>query len=424
MSSNSNTHLTLSERQIIEVGIVNGSTHTAIASTLGKDKSTIGREIKSRRFIKSKCALPVECAIYSKCKPGSECIGDSCRNYVPFTCKRRDRSPGACNGCQKYRSCHFNKYWYDAKKSQNGYEYTLADSRAGVNLTSEEARVMAEILKPLLDKGQSPYQILRSHPELDVTERTLYNYIESGVFEHFGIGPLDLRRQVSRRLPRKKQNEYKKRNDYKYLQGRTYKDYLAYLSENPVASVVQMDTVYNDGSNGPFIQTFKFLRFGFLFAVFHEKKEGQDMVSGLDTLYETIGALPFQREANVILTDRGSEFTLADAFERTSSGELRTRVFYCDPMASGQKGSLENMHIELRYILPKGTDLRELGLTSQAKLNLALSHINSAPKEYFNGRSPMEMLRFIAPDIFESFMRFGLLEIEKDAVLLKPHLLK
>ena len=148
------------------------------------------------------------------------------------------------------------------------------------------------------------------------------------------------------------------------------------------------------------------------------------MVNGLDTLYKTIGALPFQREANVILTDRGSEFTLADAFERTSSGELRTRVFYCDPMASGQKGSLENMHIELRYILPKGTDLRELGLTSQAKLNLALSHINSAPKEYFNGRSPMEMLRFIAPDIFESFMRFGLSEIEKDAVLLKPHLLK
>lgn len=32
------------------------------------------------------------------------------------------------------------------------------------------------------------------------------------------------------------------------------------------------------------------------------------------------------------------------------SGNLRARLFYCDPQASHQKGSLENNHIELRYI--------------------------------------------------------------------------
>ena len=44
--SNKNLHLTLSERQIIQKGIENGSTKAAIAATLGKDKSTIGKEIK------------------------------------------------------------------------------------------------------------------------------------------------------------------------------------------------------------------------------------------------------------------------------------------------------------------------------------------------------------------------------------------
>ena len=40
------THLTLEERRVILTGIRNGSTKTAIAQTIGKDKSTVGKEIK------------------------------------------------------------------------------------------------------------------------------------------------------------------------------------------------------------------------------------------------------------------------------------------------------------------------------------------------------------------------------------------
>ena len=53
-----------------------------------------------------------------------------------------------------------------------------------------------------------------------------------------------------------------------------------------------------------------------------------------------------------------------------------TRIFYCDPMASGQKGSLENNHKEIRYICPKENDLNDLVLNSQEKANLIVSHIN------------------------------------------------
>mgnify|MGYP002575844502 CR=1 FL=1 len=44
--SNKNLHLTLSDRQIIQGGIENGSTKASIAETLGKDKSTIGKETR------------------------------------------------------------------------------------------------------------------------------------------------------------------------------------------------------------------------------------------------------------------------------------------------------------------------------------------------------------------------------------------
>ncbi len=107
-----------------------------------------------------------------------------------------------------------------------------------------------------------------------------------------------------------------------------------------------------------------------------------------------------------------------------SDNTKRTRVFYCDPMASGQKGSLEKRHVELRYILPKGTSLYELGLCDQTALNLVLSHVNSVPRQKSHGKTPFELLRFYAPKLLEAFRAFGLVEVPKDDVILKPYLLK
>ena len=290
---------------------------------------------------------------------------------LPFRCSRRDRSPGACNGCPGWTRCRFDKYQYCPEDAHRDYRAALIDSREGINLTSRKAEAMVAVIKPLLKQGQSPFQIVTGHPELGICEKTLYNYIENDVFHEIaGITVMDLRRQVSRRPSKKKSQTYKKRADRKYLKGRTYKEY---LSENPHVFVAQMDTVYNDETNGPFIQTFRFVNAGILFALYHKGKTAQSMKEGVDILQSVLGIEFFRKYVHVLLTDRGSEFTAADAMETASDGTRRTRVFYCDPMQSGQKGSLENKHVQLRYILPKGTDLRALGVTDQSALNLALS---------------------------------------------------
>ena len=41
-------------------------------------------------------------------------------------------------------------------------------------------------------------------------------------------------------------------------------------------------------------------------------------------------------------------------------------------MQSGQKGSLENMHRELRYILPNEVDLRSIGPVSYTHLDYSI----------------------------------------------------
>lgn len=422
--SNAFSHLTLEDRRIILTGITNSSTKTAIAQTIGKDKSTIGKEIKLHRVLTHKCKMPLECNNYRKCPFERQCTPD-CPEYAPFHCSRRDRSPGACNGCSNWSRCRFDKYQYCPEDAQLDYRTTLIDSREGVNLTSQEAKAMADIIKPLLKQGQSPFQIVTCHPELGISEKTLYNYIENDVFHEIaGITVMDLRRQVSRKISKKKSKGYKKRADRRYLLGRTYKDYKEYKADNPDAFVTQMDTIYNDETNGPFIQTFKFVNAGVLFAIYHETKTAQSMKEGIDLIEKVLGTEIFRKYVHVLLTDRGSEFAAADEMETGADGTRRTRVFYCDPMQSGQKGTLENKHIELRYILPKKTDLRALGLTDQNALNLALSHVDSAPVEMLGGKSPLDLADFMYHDLYEKLDAFGIHKIEKDKVILKPYLLK
>ena len=87
---NDGTHLTLEERKIIENGCHNGSTKMAIAQTIGKDKSTVGKKIKLHRKAVNKCTLPLECKNYKYCKLGRNCTTD-CPKFELFTCGRMDR---------------------------------------------------------------------------------------------------------------------------------------------------------------------------------------------------------------------------------------------------------------------------------------------------------------------------------------------
>lgn len=421
-SNNKNLHLTVQERIIIEKGIENGSTKAAIALTIGKDKSTVGKEIKKHRELVHKSSYKINCANMKNCSHNHVC--DNCADFKPFTCNRRDRSPGACNGCSKYTHCRYDKYRYKADFSHKKYREDLVDSRTGINMSYEECKAMADIIVPLIKAGHSPYHIVTNHPELNISEKTLYNYIENGIFREFGLLDIDLRIKTKRKIAKKASNKYKKREDKKYLNGRTYDDFINYTAENKNLSVVEMDTVYNNGSTGPFMQTFKFLDYSFMFIVYQEEKTAKSMVEGVNFLEKILGKDLFSEEVAIIKTDRGSEFCDAEGFEKEENESRRTRIFYCDPMASGQKGSLENNHKEIRYICPKENDLKDLGLNSQEKTNLIVSHINSQSKEHLKGKSPLEVMEFMNPALYQKFKDFGIERINKDNIVLKPYLLK
>lgn len=406
-----NTHLTLEDRKIIQDGIENELTKVQIAKNIGKDPTTISKEIKNRRKLKPRNTFnnPITCTKFKNC----EICQGKCSEYEEIKCLRRDRKVGACNLCPNSSKCKLDKYFYYAKQAHEDYLYTLSDSREGINLTTKEMFEIIDIIKPLLKKGQSVYQIVKNHPELNISVKSLYTYIECGLFKDYGIDNFSLRRQVSM----KKRKTLKKRKEPVNYEGRKYRDYLKFIEDNPTISTTQMDTVYNQQS-GPYIQTFIFQNSNLMIGFLHTEKTSESMASTLDKLQETLQD-DYYKLFSLLLTDRGSEFEKHKLFEvNTSTGEIRTNIFYCDPQTPSQKPNVENNHNYVRNIIPNKKAIKHL---TQEDINLMFSHINSAPRASLNGKTPYEAFEFLYGN--EILKKLNIQKIEKDMVTLQPYLL-
>lgn len=406
-------HLSLEDRKKIEEGIENGLRKFEIAKSINKSPSTITKEIKKNRKLKPRnlCNTTDKCIHLNSCKV---CIS-RCKDYEEQPCFRRDRFVGACNNCPNIQKCRLDKYFYKAKIANENYLYTLKDSREGVNLTYPELNNIARIITPLIEQGQSIYQILENHKEINICSKTLYTYIEMGLFKDWGITNLSLKRKVKRKIRSKKLHKRSEPADYT---GRKYEDYIKFITDNPNIPTTEMDTVYNN-AEGPYIQTFIFEHTGLMIGILHSEKTADSMASSLDKFQDILGN-NYSKLFSLLLTDRGTEFSKPQQFEiNMETGEIRSNIFYCDPQTPSQKPHVENNHNFIREILPNGMSWTKL---TQEKVDLMFSHINSVPRDSLGGKTPYEAFSFFYGS--EILDKLNIQKIAKDKVTLKPYLLK
>ena len=109
---NNTKQLSLSQRIKIENMLNQRCRKYEIAKEIGKNQSTIAREINKHHIIKPhdifKNDNTYNCKYFINCKV---CTG-KCRIYQPISCKERDRNIGACNNCPNikylFRKCFIN----------------------------------------------------------------------------------------------------------------------------------------------------------------------------------------------------------------------------------------------------------------------------------------------------------------------------
>ena len=348
-------HLTLSDRNDIQLGLERGETFKAIL----KDPTTVSKEVKRNRQVRE----------------------STCDN---LPCPLLDKAPFVCNGCPKRRqNCGYKKILYLAKQAQKQYEQTLVEAREGTPLNSKTFWDMDKVISEGVKKGQHIYHILKTH-NLDVSSSTVYRHIRKG---YLSIAPIDLARAVKFKERRKSKlpsipKEAKK--------GRSYEDFQNYLVLNQLDSWLEMDTVMGR-MGGKVLLTFNLSFCNFIFARLLDNKTALEVTKHLYDIKNTLHQADkdFFQLFPVILTDNGGEFARVDDIEMDVRGE--SKLFFCDPNRSDQKGRIEKNHTLIRDILPKGTSFDNL---TQEDINLVCSHVNSVKRAALNGKSAYELFAF------------------------------
>lgn len=410
------SHLTLSDRISIESGLNSYKTKKEIAQNLGKDPSTIGKEIKLHVQKIDPPPTGINRGV-EKCIHFAKCKGDcknpkGCKSYEVEKCNRRDNKPGYCNGCDKRQYCKLHKIKYDAKRAFNSYKTELKSSREGHNKSHENVEFLKAKIAELILQGQSPYAIVANHPEFQISERTIYLWVHEGKFREYGVISLNFKESVKRKV---KDRKVIKKDQTHYL-GRMYKDFVEAMNKGEIDIYLEMDTVYNS-PHGPYILTFMEPKSHFMFGRLLSEKNCKYVSENIEFYRKKLGS-SFSVLFPVLLTDRGSEFYQYELLTSDKDGVVFCKIFYCDAMQSSQKPYVENNHNFVRDVLPNE---RDLSFLTQEKVDLMFSHINSYPRKVLNGRTPYEMFTYLFGEELADLLNIE--EIEKDKVNLTPSLI-
>ena len=366
-------HLLKEQRNTIEYLISLDKTFTYIANAINVDRTTVSKEIKRNRYIRSNFynifdSKWISSAI-SKC------------NYLK-------KPPYVCNRCPNKRYCTNHKLYYNANLAQQNYENNLVESRSGVDISPDVIDEIENSIIPLIkDKNQSVNQVYINHSDiLYFSKPTFYKYVDLGIFS---LSNLDLPKKV-----KYKKRKSKSGTDYKrklaILKNRTYEEYIEFISNHPNMNICQMDTVEGIKGGKVFltllIKDTKFMLIRLL-----DKKNIASVNKEIDKLKNILGIKLFSRIFRIVLTDNGNEFLDPMHIEFDyNTGRKTTNVFYCHPYSSFEKASLEHNHEYIRRVFPKGENLNHLTEEQVQRLETTINHI---PKEKMNGKSPYELTK-------------------------------
>ena len=423
-----NLHLSLDERNIIEQELMKNTSFKDIATMLDKDPTTISKEVKKYRIRQEGQAIhinPNQCTRRFNCRRRNVCgfscnkecrkcniCNKVCNDFEEGICLRLKRAPYVCNGCSNKYKCKSTKYYYRALSSFKLYKTKLSEARRGINMSELELSNLDKIISPLVKQGQSISHIYKTH-DINCSRSTLYNYVSNNCFS---IGPIDLPRKV--RLKKRKKKKVIEKKDSKARINRTYEDFQKYIEKNPELPIVEMDTVEGI-KGGRVLLTLLFRSSRLMLAFILLEKTQNEVLRIFNMLDFELGTELFEKTFPIILTDNGTEFGNPLSLEFNKEGIGRTKIFYCNPRASYQKGMIEKNHEFIRYVLPKGTSFDEL---LQTDIDLMINHINSLGRQSLNWFAPIDVAKVTLDK--EVIKKLNLKKIPTNEIQLTKKLLK
>lgn len=285
---------------------------------------------------------------------------------------------------------------YSPDIAEKRYRENLAEK--GTDLKIGKDHQLAQYIEKKIGKeGYSPAAVIGEINaqgivfDTRICKTTVYSYIDKGVF-------LKL---TNKQLPRrgKKKQAYHKVKAAKAPKGESIEKRPKEINERETFGHWEMDTVVGKRGGGhrvALMLTERLTRYEIIMPI--KDKSAQSVVSALDRLEKRFGRLFYQVFLS-ITTDNGTEFANCDEMEKAKYRKgMRTKMYYCHPYCSSERGSNENLNGMFRRKAPKGTDLSKLPL---AFFKDAENWMNDYPRGIHGYHSARELFNKYIAEIKE-----------------------
>lgn len=399
--------LTRHERDTVQRMLERGASCRRIARELGRSPSTVSSEVASHRFVTAPRERRGE-----RVDAGTD---------LSAACPRLAAWPRCCNGCGRYRAAGCKRrphVFYDARAAQLCADSVLVSSRRGIDADEPAAAEALALIRDGLGRGLSPEQLsARNGGPVDLSPSTIYRWVAAG---YDGMTNMELRRKVgyrprSHRAPKRATSHSARRSHSAFLE----------LGEDACAAAWEMDTVEGAREDSACLLTLLHRPSRLQLALPLAAKDAASVAAALGGVRSALGTDGMARVFGAVLTDNGSEFADEGAIAALlGEREGETRLFYCDPRQSQQKGACERNHVEIRKLLPKGRGLRfdRLGAADCA---LLMSHVNSEPRGALGFSTPARVFRaMLGADAAALLDAYGIEDVPVGELDLTPGLIE
>lgn len=232
----------------------------------------------------------------------------------------------------------------------------------------------------------SPYAVLQSiknsklNFKTNICTSTLYHYIDRGIFSKITKKNLPAGRST-------KKKKQKKVIALKNLKGESIEKRPKHIMERDEVGHWEMDTVVGPQGKGKqclLVMTERMTRKEIIIRIPDRKNES--VKKALDRIERKIGSKNFRATFKTITCDNGREFL---DFTKMEIGvwnkrKSRTKIYYCHPYSSWERGSNENANRLIRRFIPKGTRIEDI---TDEQITYIEEWMNNYPRKILEGKS-------------------------------------
>ena len=240
---------------------------------------------------------------------------------------------------------------------------------------------------------KSPYAVAeeinqnRDKFKTEISYKTIYNYIDEGLFPNLTNKDLPVKKQV------KKRGYHHIRTAITNRKGTSISECPREVENRIEYGHWEMDTVV--GKQGTkavlLVLTERKTRQELIFKM--SSKSQKCVVQKLDRLERKMGSKKFRETFKTITCDNGCENLDYEGIERSCLTEkARTKVYYAHPYSAWERGTNENANKLIRRFIPKGADIRKFSLE---RIKMIENWINNYPRRILHGLSSNMLLKQI-----------------------------